>query len=248
MSKYVTGSAKNFSEQTNVSLENPYTVIDLTALNKKMMPIGMFIALDYMWDKIKEDRTKNKRIFIDEIWHLMGANAPVTSAQFVQEIFKTIRGFGGGAVAATQELEDYFALNGGTYGKAILNACTLGMIMKTEHTSIKLVQEALSLEQREAETIIGFERGQALIVGGGNSVAVKVVASKMEHDLITTNADDLRRIAKAERLRMEQAAEGIQEPVKEPDPQEELTAGEILSAARRKQHTFNPVSKKKIKL
>lgn len=250
MSKYVTGSARNFSEQTNVSLENPYTVIDLTALNKKMMPIGMFIALDYMWDKIKEDRTKNKRIFIDEIWHLMGAGAPVASAQFVQEIFKTIRGFGGGAVAATQELEDYFALNGGTYGKAILNACTLGMIMKTEPTSLKLIEEALDLEQREVEIVQGLERGQALIIGGGNSVAVKVVASKLEHDLITTNADDLRRIAKAELAKQKLAEEqGENTEEKEESAEAEvLTPGEILSASRRQQRTLMPVSRKKVKL
>lgn len=244
MSKYVTGSAKNFSEQTNVSLDNLYTVIDLTALSKKMMPVGMYIALDYMWDKIKEDRTKNKRLFIDEIWYLMGAGAPVASAERVQEIFKTIRGFGGGAVAATQELRDYFALNGGAYGEAILNACTLGMIMKTEPTALKLVQDALNLEQREIEIIQGFDKGQALIIGSGNSVAVKVVASKYEHDLVTTNADDLRRIAKEE---MEKKARAESMTGHEPEPAEALTPGEILSATRRQQKLI-PVGRKKVRL
>jgi len=252
MSKYVTGSAKNFSAQTNVSLDNPYTVIDMTALekNKKMLAVGMYIALDYMWDKIKEDRTKNKRIFIDEIWSLIGVNASQTSAQFVQEIFKTIRGYGGGAVAATQELEDYFALNGGTYGKAILNACTLGMVMKTESTSLKLLREALDLEQREIDIVQGLERGQALIVGGGNSVAVKVVASKIEHDLITTNAEDLQRIAKEE-MRKKAAAQaaGVANEVPEPVEieAEALTPGELLAASR-KQQVLMPVSRKKVKL
>lgn len=78
MSKYVTGSARNFSESTNISLDNKYTVIDLSAFekNKKMLPIAMYIALDLVNDKVKEDRTINKRIFIDEIWKLVGKGAP----------------------------------------------------------------------------------------------------------------------------------------------------------------------------
>ncbi|NDO37785.1 hypothetical protein [Anaerotruncus colihominis] len=238
MSKYVTGSAKNFSEQTNVSLDNPYIVIDLTPLskNKKMLPIGMYIALNFIWDKIKEDRTKNKRLFIDEIWNLMGKGAPPVAAQFVLEIFKTIRAFGGGAVACTQELEDFFALDGGAYGKAILNACTLGMIMKVEPVALKLIQENLDLEQREIDIIQGLERGQALIVGSGNSVAVKIVASKMEHDLLTTSAADLTSIF----------TEKLQE--KKVPEKEALTPGEQLSAVRRERPQRIPVGHKKVKL
>lgn len=254
MSKYVTGSAMNFSNQTNVSLDNPYTVIDVSALNKKMMPIGMFIALDFMWDKIKEDRTKPKRIFIDEIWHLMGAGAPVISAQFVQEIFKTIRGFGGGAVAVTQELEDYFALSGGTYGKAILNACTLGMIMKTEVTSLKLLRDSLELEQREVDIIQGFEKGQALIIGGGNSVAVKILASPLEHSLVTTDQEDLRRLAREQRLKKElederasQAGSDHASASEESDEAQEMTPGEMLAASRRASK-LAPVARRRVKL
>lgn len=239
MSKYVTGSAKNFSEQTNVALDNPYIVIDLSSLNKKMLPIGMYIALDLVWDKTKEDRTRNKRIFIDEVWNLMGKGAPPEAAQFVLEIFKTIRAYGGGAVACTQELEDFFALDGGSYGKAILNACTLGMIMKTEPVALKLIQENLDLEQREIDIIQSLERGQALIVGSGSSVAVKVVASKLEHDLITTTATDLATILAEKMVQEKQAAAS---------GEDYLTPGEQLSAARRERPQRIPVGRKKVKL
>lgn len=258
MSRYVTGSAQNFSQPTNVSLENDYTVIDVSALNKKMMPIGMFIALDFMWDKIKENRTKSKRLFIDEIWHLMGAGAPVISAEFVQEIFKTIRGFGGGAVAVTQELQDFFALNGGIYGKAILNACTLGMIMKLEITELKMVREHLELEQHEADTVQGFEKGQALIIGAGNSVAVKIIASSTEHDLITTSAEDLRRIARTKQLEEAAMEERRQAPAEDETNTsshasngQQMTPGEIMAASRRNARAggvVSQISRKKVKL
>lgn len=277
MSKYVTGSAKNFSEPTNVDLENPYTVIDVSSLNKKMMPIGMFIALDFMWDKIKEDRTRKKRLFIDEIWHLMGRDAPEISAQFVMEIFKTIRGFGGGAVAATQELGDFFALRDGVYGKAILNACTLGMIMKLETPELKVVTEHLDLELHEQAAIKNFVQGNALIRGGVASVAVKILGSTMEHDLITTKSDELLRIvkekkaaevgletesiedeqerllARAELEAFNSRREGLVVPenVKiefEAQTSENMTRGEIIAASKREEKQFEPPGRKKVNL
>lgn len=263
MSKYVTGSAKNFSQPTNVSLDNDYIVIDVSSLNKKMMPIGMFIALDLMWDKIKENRTKPKRLFIDEIWHLMGAGAPVISAEFVQEIFKTIRGFGGGAVAVTQELQDFFALNNGVYGKAILNACTLGMIMRLETVELKLVRESLGLEPHESDLIQNFEKGQALILGGGNSVAVKIVSSPYEHDLISTDAADLRRIAEEKKAKEAQEAATREaenaKPAKpkapsippitmDEPPHDSMTPGEMLAASRKTARIFTPLARRMVKL
>jgi len=66
-----------------------------------------FVALDYVWDKAKEDRTAEKAIFIDETWQLIGAASNRLAAEFVLEIFKIIRGYGGSAICATQDLNDF---------------------------------------------------------------------------------------------------------------------------------------------
>ena len=95
ISRFVTGSAQSFNRQTNVDLSNKYIVLDLSELKGKLLPVGMFIALDYVWDQIKSDRTKRKAIFIDEIWQLIGASSNRMAAEFCLEIFKVIRGFGG---------------------------------------------------------------------------------------------------------------------------------------------------------
>lgn len=76
-------------------LSNKYIVLDLSELKGKLLPVGMMIALDYVWDKIKSDRTKKKAIMIDEIWQLIGAGSNRMAAEFCLEIFKVIRGFGG---------------------------------------------------------------------------------------------------------------------------------------------------------
>ena len=70
------GSASTFNQQTNVSLDNRYTVLDISSLTGDLLTVGMFVALDFVWDRAKEDRTEEKTIFIDECWQLLsGASA-----------------------------------------------------------------------------------------------------------------------------------------------------------------------------
>jgi conjugal transfer ATP-binding protein TraC len=78
VSRFVTGSAQSFNQQTNVDLSNKYIVLDLSELKGKLLPVGMMIALDYVWDNVKADRTKKKAIMIDEIWQLVGASCNQT--------------------------------------------------------------------------------------------------------------------------------------------------------------------------
>ena len=101
MNRLVHGSASTFNQQTNVNLDNKYTVLDISELTGDLLTVGMFVALDYVWDKAKEDRTVEKAIFIDETWQLIGAASNRLAAEFVLEIFKIIRGYGGSAICAT---------------------------------------------------------------------------------------------------------------------------------------------------
>ena len=85
-----------------------------------LLTVGMFVALDFVWDRAKEDRTEEKTIFIDECWQLLsgaGATGTRLAGDFVLEIFKTIRGYGGSAVCASQDLNDFFNLDEGRFGK-----------------------------------------------------------------------------------------------------------------------------------
>ena len=88
VSRFVTGSAQSFNRQTNVNLDNKYVVLDISELKGKLLPVGMMIALDYVWDQVKADRTRRKMVFIDEIWKLIGGAANKQAAEFCLEIFK----------------------------------------------------------------------------------------------------------------------------------------------------------------
>ncbi len=126
INRLVHGSARTFNQQTNVSLDNKYTVLDISELTGDLLTVGMFVALDYVWDKAKENRTEEKAIFIDECWQLIGANSNRLAAEFVLEIFKIIRGYGGSAICATQDINDFFALEDGKYGKRLRQALQPG--------------------------------------------------------------------------------------------------------------------------
>lgn len=194
VSRFVTGSAQSFNRQTNVDLTNKYIVLDLSELKGKLLPVGMMIALDYVWDNIKADRVKKKAIMIDEIWQLIGASSNKLAAEFCLEIFKVIRGYGGAAIAATQDLSDFFSLDDGKYGRAIINNSKNKIILNLEQDEAQYVKDVLKLTRTEVRSITQFERGEALIHSNNNKVPVVIKASVEEIEMITTDRAELEAI------------------------------------------------------
>ena len=134
---------------------------------------------------------QRKAIFIDEIWQLIGASSTRMAAEFCLEIFKVIRGFGGAAVAATQDLSDFFGLEDGKYGRAIINNSKNKIILNLEPDEARTVQETLKLTRSEVRAITQFERGEALICSNSNKVPVVIKASQTELEMITTDRAEL---------------------------------------------------------
>ena len=199
LNRLVNGSAKTFNQQTNVNLDNKYTVLDISELSGDMLTVGMFVALDFVWDKAKEDRTKEKAIFLDELWQLIGASSNKLAAEFVLEVFKIIRGYGGSAICATQDLNDFFSLDGGKYGKGIINNAKTKVILNLEEDEAARVQDILKLSETELMNITHFERGNGLISTNSNNVTVEFRASSFETELITTDRAELQMILNRKR-------------------------------------------------
>ena len=194
INRLVHGSARTFNQQTNVSLDNKYTVLDISELTGDLLTVGMFVALDYVWDKAKENRTEEKAIFIDECWQLIGANSNRLAAEFVLEIFKIIRGYGGSAICATQDINDFFALEDGKYGKGIINNAKTKILLNLEEEEARRVQSILHLSEAEVMEITHFERGSGLISTNNNNVTVEVKCSQLEKELITTDRRELQEL------------------------------------------------------
>lgn len=194
INRLVNGSARTFNQQTNVSLDNKYTVLDISELTGDLLTVGMFVALDFVWDKAKENRTEEKAIFIDECWQLIGANSNRLAAEFVLEIFKIIRGYGGSAICATQDINDFFALEDGKYGKGIINNAKTKILLNLEEEEARRVQSILHLSEAEVMEITHFERGSGLISTNNNNVTVEIKCSQMEKELITTDRRELQEL------------------------------------------------------
>ena len=194
INRFVGGSARSFNQQTNVRLDNKYIVLDISELTGDLLTVGMFVALDYVWDKAKEDRTAEKAIFIDETWQLIGAASNRLAAEFVLEIFKIIRGYGGSAICATQDLNDFFALEDGKYGKGIINNAKTKIVLNLEDEEAQRVQDILHLSETETMAITHFERGNGLISTNNNNITVEFKASELEKELITTDRRELKEI------------------------------------------------------
>ena len=201
LSRYVTGSAKSFSQPTNVDLDNRFVVLDVSDMTDDMLPVGIFIALDYVLDHARASKTEDKAIAIDELWRLMCASR--LTAEFAVEVFKVIRGYGGSAIGATQDLADIMKDEAGT---AIINNAKIKFFLpmsKGEAEAIAEVIDITSAEKEQMKTSQAVKPGaerKMLMLAGSNHLFVSVRTSRKEHFLITTNSEDLNLIA-AENLR-----------------------------------------------
>lgn len=191
LNRLVNGSASTFNQQTNVNLNNKYVVLDISELSGDLL-LGMFVALDFVWAKAKEDRTVEKTIFVDEAWKLLMSNE--LAGEYLLEIFKVIRAYGGAAVCATQDLVDFFALKGGKLGRGILNNSKTKIILNMEASEAENIREELDLSEAEMTAITRFERGTGLVSTNNNNLVVEFKASQLEKDLITTDRKDLQEL------------------------------------------------------
>ena len=199
LNRFVSGSARAFNQQTNVNLSNPYTVIDLSLMKKKLLSAGMYIATDLIWDLARQNRLEQKAIIIDEAWQLIGSNSSPLAAEFLVEIAKIARAYNTSAIFASQDINDFFALENGKYGKAIIANSKTKIILNLEPHEAEKAGEILNLTATEIHKIKNFERGHGILSSNGNNIAVRFRASALENSLITTDPEELKKIAEDKR-------------------------------------------------
>ena len=124
---------------------------------------------------------------------ILAHTANPQAAGFILEMVKTIRGLGGIAVTSTQGMQDLFGLEGGSYGKGILDASRIKLVMQMEEQEARLIQDKLNLSEDEVRQITRFRRGEGLLCIGYNHVPVAFYTTPKEYEAITTSPTDLRR-------------------------------------------------------
>jgi len=185
LERYVKGSlAGIFDQRSNIDIRNPLTVFNVRELEDKLRPIAMFIILDFIWNKIKKDM-KKRILIVDEAWYLM--QYP-DSAQFLYSIAKRARKYYLGLTTITQDVEDFLASD---FGKAIVTNSSISVLFRQHPAAIDKVADVFYLSDGEKRLLLSANVGEGLFFAGPNHVAIQVVASPEEHQLVTTKPSEL---------------------------------------------------------
>ena len=181
---FIKGSLNFFNNYTNIELDNKLIIADVYELGEENLKFGIFLFTELFWDKIKINRKNKKAIYLDEIWRLIGVTSNKEVASFIYKIFKTIRKYGGSAVAITQDVSDLFSLENGIYGKSILNNSSIKSFFLLEEENIKVLSENVNLSEKEKIEIKSLKRGESLMFIGDNHVLAKVECSEKEKEVL----------------------------------------------------------------
>ncbi|QQG41096.1 MAG: DUF87 domain-containing protein [Candidatus Levyibacteriota bacterium] len=185
LEKFIKGSlAGIFNQQSNIDITNPLTVFSLKTLEDQLRPITMHIILDFVWTRIRKN-LKKRLLILDEAWYMMKYE---DSASFVYGIAKRARKYYLGLTTATQDVEDFLSTD---YGKAVLSNSSLQILLKQGASEIDIVSKTFFLSQGERQLLLASNIGEGLFFAGQNHVAIKIVAAPFEHELITSNPQEI---------------------------------------------------------
>ena len=178
---YVFGNCKNLNGQTNVNFNNKFVVISTTYAGAKLAPFS-FIAVDCAYDTIKADTVNQKALIMDEVWKMM---INEYAAKYVMEIYKIIRGYGGAAISATQNLVD---LRGNKEGSEMISNAKTKFFLGMDENDAEELSEIAQLSRDDTQTIAREGRGQALMYCGGDRLPLVIQAPGEWLPLFNTDA------------------------------------------------------------
>ena len=181
LQRYTTGTFSGlFSEQSNVKLDNPFLVFNIRDLEDELRPVGMYIALNYIWNKVKSDRRK-RILIIDEAWQLMKYE---DSANFLFSLAKRARKYYLGLTTISQDVEDFLSSK---MGRAVVSNSSMQLLLKQSPSAVDIIGDTFRLTAEEKNRLTQFPVGEGLFFAGLNHVIMRILASQTESELISTD-------------------------------------------------------------
>lgn len=183
--RFTEGSFAGFTnKQTNIDLNNRLIIFSMRDLEEELRPIAMYIILNFIWSLIRA-KLKKRVVFIDEAWILMKNQ---DSATFLFGLVKRARKYFLGVTTITQDVEDFLL---SPYGRPIITNSSLQLLLKQAPAMMDSIAKTFDLSEGERSLLLEATVGQGLFFAGLNHVAIQIVASYPEHQLITTNPEDI---------------------------------------------------------
>ena len=171
LTRYVTGSAAAMGRRNHISIDNKYIVLDTSGMPDDLILPGIYWAIDVANDIIMNAGGELSALIADELWSLVGAGSNPLAAAYVQEMVKTIRGLGGIAITSTQGMQDLFSLEGGKYGKGILDSSRIKFVMQMEEQEARLIQLLIQADNLPPDT---FQKMLEALCGSFEDTALQL--------------------------------------------------------------------------
>lgn len=186
LQKYTVGSFSGlFSKPTNIDLnQGGLMVFCIRDLEDSLRPIAMYIILNYIWNTVRSS-LKRRLLVIDEAWSLMQYE---DSARFLYGLVKRARKYYLGITTITQDVEDFVE---SSYGKPIITNSSMQLLLKQSTSAIDKLTEIFNLTEGEKYLLLNANVGQGLFFAGLKHVAIQIIASYKEDQIITTNPEEM---------------------------------------------------------
>ncbi len=193
LQKYTSGTWSGFmNHPTNVDINQKFVVFSLRDMEDELKTIAMFIITNYIWSAIRR-RLVKRLLVIDEAWWMMKSE---DTASFLFSLAKRGRKYFLGIATITQDVDDFLR---SPYGVPMITNSSLQFLMKQSPTAIDNIQRTFNLTDEEKFLLLESDVGEGLFFVGLKHVAIKVIASYTEDQIITSDPSQILKIKQARR-------------------------------------------------
>jgi type IV secretory pathway VirB4 component len=191
LTKYTRGTWAGFiNRPSNVDINKKFVVFSIRDMEDELKPIAMYIIMHYIWAEIRKD-LKKRLLVIDEAWWMMKSE---DTASFLLSLAKRGRKYFLGLATITQDVDDFLK---SPYGLPIITNSSIQILLKQSPTSIDKLQQTFNLTDEEKYLLLESDVGEGIFFAGLKHVAIKIIASYTEDQIITSDPSQILAIKKA---------------------------------------------------
>ncbi|OGI25080.1 MAG: conjugal transfer protein TraC [Candidatus Moranbacteria bacterium RBG_13_45_13] len=185
LEKYTQGIFSGFlNNPTNIDLKNPMVVFNIRDMDDELRPIAMYVVLHFIWNEIRS-KLKKRLIIVDEAWVMMQHE---DAGSFMFSIAKRCRKYYAGLTTITQDIADFLSSR---YGKPIVTNSSIQILLKQSPAAIDVIGDTFYLTDQERFMLLECNVGEGIFFAGTKHVAIQVVASYSEDQLVTSNPAEI---------------------------------------------------------
>ncbi len=191
LSKYTRGTWSGFlNRPTNININYKFIVFSIRDMEDELKPVAMYLITHYIWNAIRRI-TKKRLLVVDEAWWMMKSE---DSASFLYSMAKRGRKYYLGLATITQDVEDFIK---SPYGLPIVTNSSIQILLKQSPTVVDNLQKVFNLTDEEKYLLLESDVGEGIFFVGLKHVAIKIIASYTEDQIITSDPSQILAIKRA---------------------------------------------------